>query len=65
VDFRAGHHAFGKKPLRVLLFDQQRLLKIYGHRFYRQMIADRACQRDVYIGDSSKRLAAILDRKPA
>ena len=28
MDFSAGHHAFGKKPLRVLLFDQQRLLKI-------------------------------------
>ena len=28
MDFSAGHHAFCKKPLRVLLFDQQRLLKI-------------------------------------
>jgi hypothetical protein len=28
MDFSAGHHAFCKKPLCVLLFDQQRLLKI-------------------------------------
>jgi hypothetical protein len=27
MDFSAGYHAFSKKPLCVLLFDQQRLLK--------------------------------------
>jgi hypothetical protein len=32
MDFSAGHHAFCKKPLCVLLFDQQRLLKIDGAR---------------------------------